>query len=134
MLTPSVPAGAVLPGSATSPRMMRPLPVVRIRGRLSRIGARITLLTVLAPRGARIAIRCRGRGCPARRWARTTALTRIARFQRDLRAGTRLVITVTKRRRIGKHTMIVIRAGKAPTRRDRCLMPGSTRPVACPAV
>ena len=34
--------------------MMRPAPVVRIRGRLSRSGARITLLTVQAPRGAAI--------------------------------------------------------------------------------
>src|SRR5215208_3329360 len=128
-LAPTVPTGAVLPVTTTSPRMMRPHPVVRIRGRLSRIGARITLLTVLAPRGARIAIRCRGRDCPARRWARTTALTRIARFERNLRAGTRLVITVTKPGRIGKHTTILIRSGHAPWRRDRCLEPGAGRPT-----
>ena len=133
-LAAPVPAGAVLPGAAQSPVMMRPLPVVRIRGMLTRRGARITLLTVRAPRGARIQVRCLGRGCPARRWARTTAVTRIARFERDLRAGTRLVISVTKARRIGKHTTITIRRGQAPLRRDRCLMPGSRRPVRCPAV
>ena len=133
-LAAPVPAGAVLPDTATSPQMMRPVPLVRIRGMLSRRGARITLLTVRAPRGARIEVRCLGRGCPAKRWARTTALTRIVRFQRDLRAGTRLVIAVTKPGRIGKHTMITIRRGEAPERRDRCLMPGSRRPVRCPAV
>ena len=112
--------------------MMRPLPVIRIRGRLTANGARISLLTVRAPRGARIAVTCRGSGCPTRRWARTTAVTRLARFQGTLPAGTRLVIRVTKRNRIGKHTLIVIRKGKAPTRRDRCLFPGSAKPARCP--
>ena len=133
-LAAPVPAGAVLPGAAASPRMMRPAPVVRIRGRLSRSGARITLLTVQAPHGAAITVRCRGRDCPARRWAHATVLTRIARFQDDLRAGTRLTISITKPGRIGKHTTISIRRGKAPLRRDRCLMPGSRKPVRCPAV
>ena len=119
---------------AASPRMMSPAPVVRIRGRLTRSGARITLLTVRAPRGARITVRCRGRRCPARRWARTAALTRVPRFQAAFPAGTRLVISVTKARRIGKHTLIVIRRGKAPTRLDRCLVPGTRKPVKCPAV
>lgn len=114
--------------------MMDPAPVVRIRGRLTRSGARITLLTVRAPRGARIGLRCIGDGCPARRWAGTASLTRIARFQAALPAGTRLVISVTKAGRIGKHTTIVIRRGQAPLRRDRCLMPGSRKPVRCAAV
>jgi len=133
-LAPEVPQGAVLPEAAVSPKLMKPAPLVRVRGRLSRRGARITLLTVEAPRGARIAIRCIGRSCPAKRWAKTTAITRVARFQRDLRAGTKLIVTVTKAGRIGKHTTIVIRDGKAPARRDRCLMPGSGRPVACASV
>jgi len=127
-----VPQGAVLPAAAAKPPVrMRPAPLVRIGGRLTTSGARITLLKVTSPRGARITLRCIGRGCPARRWAKTAAVTRIARFQRVLRAGTKLVITVTKPRRIGKHTTIVIRRGKAPARRDRCLLPGSRRPVDC---
>jgi len=128
-------AGAVLGGSA-GPRMLSPFPTVRIRGMLTAGGARITLLTVRAPSGTRIAVRCFGSDCPARRWtrARATRLTRIARFQRRLAAGTRLVITVTRRNRIGKHTTIVIRRGKAPFRRDRCLPPGATKPVSCGAV
>ncbi len=128
------PAGEVLDRAAAAPRRMRPAPVVRIRGRLTRSGARITLLTVRAPRGARITLRCIGRGCPSRRWARSATLTRVARFQRALPAGTKLVITVTKPGRIGKHTTIVIRNRKAPRRRDRCLLPGARRPIACAKV
>ncbi len=120
--------------AARTPRMISPAPLVRIRGRLTRTGAQITLLTVRAPRGARIKLRCFGRGCPAKRWAGTASLTRIRRFQGVLPGGTRLVISVTKRGRIGKHTTIVIRRGAAPTRRDRCLVPGSSRPVACERV
>jgi hypothetical protein len=132
--TGPVPADTVeVRGEAEALRKMSPAPVVRIRGRLTRSGARITLLTVRAPRGARIALRCFGRGCPARRWAGTASLTRIARFQGPLPAGTRLVVSVTKPGRIGKHTTIVIRRGAAPTRRDRCLMPSARKPVRCPA-
>ena len=133
-LVAPAPSGAVL-GDA-SPRMMSPFPVVRIRGRLTARGARLNLLTVRSPRGARIRIVCRGEDCPTRRWARTartSTLTRVQRFQRSLDAGTRLIITVKKPRRIGKHTTILIRRARAPKRNDRCLYPGSSRPVACPA-
>ena len=130
-----LPQGAVLDATAVSrtPRMMRPAPLVRVRGRTTPMGARITLLTVSAPRGARITVRCKGRGCGVRRWARTTALTRLTRFERELGTGTRLTILVTKGNRIGKYTHLVIRRNRAPARVDRCLMPGSSRPVACPA-
>ena len=134
---PPAPVPAVEVGdeqAAAPPRMMSPAPVVRIRGHLTPSGARITLLTVRAPRGARIVVRCSGRRCPARRWARTASLMRVPRFEQSFPAGTRLVISVTKRGRIGKHTAIAIRRGKAPTRLDRCLMPGSRRPVRCPGV
>jgi hypothetical protein len=129
---PTTPAGGVLDEQASKPQLMTPAPVVRIRGRLTRSGARITLLTVRAPSGARITLRCSGRGCPAERWARTAALTRIKRFEGAFRAGTKLVITVTKAGRIGKRTTIVIRRGKAPRRADQCLMPGGRKAVACP--
>ena len=115
--------------------MMRPHPVVRIRGRLTSRGAQITLMTVQAPKGAQIAVRCLGRGCPSRAWRHRSrkALTRVSMFPRHVRAGNRLVVTVVKDGRIGKHTVIVIRRGKAPLRFDRCLVPGATRPAACPS-
>jgi hypothetical protein len=134
---PVFPAGAVLDTAAThkkKPKMMRPLPIVRVRGRTTPGGARITLLTVEAPRGARISLTCRGRSCPVKKSAHAAKLTRLLRFQRVLAAGTRLAIRVTKPGRIGKYTQIVIRSGKAPTRRDRCLNPGSSKPRRCPSV
>ena len=130
-LAPTVPAGAKLPAK---PKMMRPAPLIRIRGRTTPGGARITLLTVSAPRGARISLRCRGRSCPVKKWARATKVTRLLRFERVLAAGTKLTIRVTKRGRIGKYTQIVIRDGRAPWRRDRCVDPGSSRPRRCPSV
>jgi hypothetical protein len=114
------------------PRTMRPAPVVRFRGWLTSRGARLTLLTVRAPRGARIAVRCRGAGCPRERVVRMAALKRLRTYEARLRAGVRLVVRVTKPGFIGKHTVIRIRRGKAPTRRDRCLYPGSRKPAACP--
>jgi len=134
LAAPPTATGGVQAETVTRPaRLMRPVPLVRIRGRTTLRGARITLLTVTAPKGARITLACRGRGCPVRRWARTAATTRILRFERRLRAGTRLTIRVTKPGRIGKHTTILIRRNRAPLRSDRCLYPGRSRPVACPA-
>jgi hypothetical protein len=117
---------------AAQPPLLRPFPIVRIRGRLTRTGARVTLLTVRAPRGARIAILCRGRSCPVRHLARTASLTRLRALQRHLRAGTRLDISVTKAGYIGKWTTIVIRRGRPPRRADRCVHPDGRRPAPCP--
>jgi hypothetical protein len=57
---------------------------------------------------------------------------RLRRFERALRAGTRLEIVVTKRGYIGKWTTIVIRRGAPPRRSDRCVYPGARRAAACP--
>ena len=113
---------------------MRPFPIVRIAGVVLPTGARITILSVRAPRGARVSARCIGRGCPVRSIARTSrmGIVRLHRYERRLRAGTKLELAVRKPGTIGKFTRFVIRAGKPPARTDRCLMPGRTRPVACP--
>jgi hypothetical protein len=113
--------------------MMRPFPLVRIRGWLTARGAIIEALTVRGPRGLRISVRCRGRGCPRRHLARSATVTRLKAFQGFLPAGVRLEIRITRPGFVGKHTLIRIRRGKPPVRRDRCLFPGSGRPRACPA-
>jgi hypothetical protein len=113
--------------------LLRPFPIVRIRGWLTRTGARVTLLTVRAPSGARIATRCRGRSCPVPHLARTASFTRLRPLERRLRSGTRLDITVRKAGYIGKWTTIVIRRGHPPRRADRCVYPGARRPARCPA-
>jgi hypothetical protein len=127
--TPGTPA----PRVQRRPRMMRPAPLVRIAGWLTGRGAMVTRLTVSAPRGASIAVRCQGRGCPRRSLAMATTITRLRLFERPLPGGTRLVIRVTRPGFIGKHTVLRIRRGKAPARRDRCLYPGSEAPVKCPS-
>jgi hypothetical protein len=102
-----------------------------VRGALTPTGARITLLSVRAPRGAQISVVCRGRDCPVRRFAAAPGAARLRTFERDLRAGTRLEVSVGKRGYVGKLTVIVIRLHAPPWRSDRCLKPGAKRAVRC---
>ena len=115
--------------------MLRPRPVVRIAGLLLARGARVRLLSLVAPVGVKVLVRCHGRGCPARRLARTTRtrVVRFHRFERVLRAGVTLEFFVRRAGRIGKYSRIRIRAGRPPLRLDRCLIPGRSRPVRCPS-
>jgi hypothetical protein len=116
---------------ASAPRMLRPFPVVRIKGALTADGARVSLLSVRGPKGARVTVVCRGRDCPVRRFGPVDVVRRLHRFERKLRAGTRLELTVSKQGYIGKYTVIVIRRGAAPWRSDRCLRPDTKRVVRC---
>jgi hypothetical protein len=114
--------------------LMRPFPVVRIAGRLTRRGAHLTVVSVRAPRGARITARC-ANGCKVKPFVGRAAGRRakhVARFERSFRAGVRLVIRVSSSRRIGKYTRITIRRGRKPARVDRCLVPGTRAPQKCP--
>jgi hypothetical protein len=125
--------GAVLKTSATDPKILQPFPVVRLAGRLTLTGARVTLFSVQAPLHVRITVACTGTGCPTRRWGRTTAgpLTRISAFERALPAGMRITVSVTRSGYIGKQTVFWIRRGKIPQRQDNCVYPnGKVR--ACP--
>jgi hypothetical protein len=134
--TPVPDAGAVLHQTATSKRarMLKPFPVVRMRGRLTAAGANVTLLTVKAPKGATIRVTCRGGSCPVRRMAKTTKgrMTELSAFERDLKAGTRVTITVAKAGYVSKVTVLRIRRGVAPLRSDGCLSPGHAKVQRCP--
>jgi hypothetical protein len=57
---------------------------------------------------------------------------RVRAFQRFLRSGTTVEIFVTKRDRIGKYTKFRIRGRRPPSRIDRCMVPGRSRPQRCP--
>jgi PKD repeat protein len=118
-------------------RALSPFPVVRIRGQILRRSTRIEVLSVSGPQGAKVQVRCRGRGCPRRvlrtKVRKARGAERIRQFERTLPAGVVLEITVTKGNRIGKYTKFVIRGRLAPVRRDLCVGPVSIRPVACPA-
>jgi hypothetical protein len=125
--------GVRLPAARRLVRM-RPFPVVRIAGTVLPRGAKLTVLSVRAPRGAVVTVRCRGRGCPVRSLIRpvTSRLLRVRRFERRLPAGTRLELFVRKGRTvIGKYTRFRILGGEPPARADRCLLPGRARPVRC---
>jgi len=119
---------------------------VRMAGLVRRKGIRLRLLTVNAPIGASISFRCRGRGCPFKRRTRvvkppkrkttptaTSGQVRISRFPRRLlRVGATVSVYVTKPGTIGKHTRFLVRRGRPPARRDRCLPPAGTKPIPCP--
>jgi hypothetical protein len=95
------------------------------------------MLSVSAQRGAVVRVRCRGRGCPRRllraRVRSARRAERIRVFERMLPAGVVLEIAVTRGNRIGKYTKFVIRGRSAPSRKDLCVSPASSRPVRCPA-
>jgi hypothetical protein len=135
-LTAVVPAppGNRQGSDATTPTLMRPFPRVRIRGYYTSHRAVLDLVVVTAPRGARLAVSCRrSAACPFRHRARllTSRRIRVRALERAFPAGTRIEFRITKPSRIGKYTRVVIGAGRAPARRDRCLMPDRRRPVAC---
>ena len=124
-------------------RLLSPFPVVRIAGRITSRGTRVRLLRVDAPVGTTLSVRCSGRGCPFRkqvRAVRTSAKSlmavsvRIRRLERLLLPGVRVRVYVTERGAVGKYTKLRFRAGHAPVRTDRCLMPGSWAPTVCSAL
>ena len=112
--------------------LLRPFPIVRIRGYFKSGGVRVTLLSVNAPRSSHVAARCVGKGCPVRSVSVASAPARLRAFERFLPAGTVLQVRVTSAGRIGKYASFRIRAHSAPLRNDLCLMPGKTKPTACP--
>jgi len=123
-------------------RALSPFPIVRMAGRIGRRGTNFRLMTVDAPDGATVTVRCSGRGCPftkstraarsGKRIAYAARKLRIRKLERRLlRAGVTIKIFVTQAGTIGKYTSIKIRGGKPPRRTDRCLMPGSMRPTQC---
>lgn len=121
-------------------RMLLPAPVVRISGRLTRRGATITRLQVKTPPLVRVVVKCKGKrkGCPR---ARTSALVpdsqrrvlryRLKRFERTYRSGAVLTVLIARKGTVGKWARFKIRQGKAPKRRDACVLYGAARPRAC---
>jgi hypothetical protein len=120
--------------------LLSSFPVVRMVGKPTRGGVRITRFTVEAPAGSTVEVRCRGGGCPRRGQVRKVASTdgkqtrllRFRRFERRLRARAAVRIFVTKPGTIGKFTSFRIRKHNAPKRRDLCMLPGAKLPSPCP--
>jgi hypothetical protein len=142
-LNEAVTAQAVIVREPPATPLLTPFPVVQMAGRVTRQGTRIRL-SVLAPDGATLNIRCRGRGCPLRRQTRTarfdqasfgsgTRLIRLRRLSRHtLRPGTVVKIFVTKPGMIGKYARFKMRRGKPPRRTDACVVAGTVAAISCP--
>ena len=142
VVTASVPGGPVTTQQAGL-RLLSPFPVVRMTGRITGRGTRVRLLRVRAPVRTKITVRCTGRSCPFRKQvravpsgtrSRTAATVRVRRLERLLLPGVRVRVYVTKRGEVGKYTRFRFRAGNAPVRTDRCVMPGSWAPAECPVL
>jgi hypothetical protein len=119
---------------ASGPSLINPFPVIRIAGTITRRGVRLRLFLVNAPAGSKIVIRCLGKGCPFAKKSRAAKALRLRTVEkRFYPAGVKIEVFVTKPGMIGKYTRFKVRKAKAPTRTDRCLMPGSNKPVRCTA-
>jgi hypothetical protein len=97
-----------------------------------------TLVVHNAPTGARIALTCRGRGCPFRRARRRTVTRELQRIvlhrgfgRARLRFGTRLRLTITAPETIGRTYTFVVKRGAPPTRTTVCRAPGEARGQSC---
>ncbi|HEY2570630.1 MAG TPA: PKD domain-containing protein [Solirubrobacteraceae bacterium] len=129
--------------SARPAVFMQPFPVVRIAGAITAQGARIKLLTVQAPAGARITIRCHGGGCRTKSESRSARASNAGkhnaaaivlsfnRFARDYHSGARLEILVLKPGEIGKYTVFKVRLHKVPVRQDACMVAADSNPISC---
>jgi hypothetical protein len=74
------------------------------------------------------------RAVPRGARSRTAVTVRVRRLERLLLPGVRVRIYVTKPGQVGKYTRFRFRAGNAPVRTDRCVLPGSSVPVECPVL
>ena len=97
-----------------------------LRSSRTRAGARLRTLTVAAPPGATVKVRCKGSGCKIRAQtlrSKGKAL-RLTRFQRSYKAGAVIEVFVTKSGTVGRYVRIKVRKGKAPLRTDLCVRSG----------
>ncbi len=137
-------ATATVPVTGRALALMQPFPIVRIAGSLTGRGARIKLLTVQAPLGARVTVTCKGHGCGTKAESRLAsasstgksrtgvALLSFRRFERSLGAGAVVRILVSKSGKIGKMTSFSVRRRKLPVRFDACLSTPASKPIRCP--
>ena len=104
----------------------------RVRAQWRVVGSRTKVLrlkVVGAPRGARISVKCGGRGCPYKgKRFKGSSVNLGKRFKRSLRAGAAIEIRITKSRYIGKFVRYKTRRGALPKAASRCLPPGAKKP------
>lgn len=115
--------------------VLSPTPIVRIVGVPTATGAHLDLVSVTAPKGAHVGVRCKGSGnCPYKHKRFTSKGKRVIlrKLARTYREGTVIEVRVTKFETLGQLTRLRIRAGDRPARLDRCLRPGQpNKPIVC---
>ena len=133
-------ATETIPVSPARLFLMQPFPSVRIVTSHASGGVKLKLLIIQAPIGARIAVKCNGKGCPAKSQTQVAKASKVRavwvafrKFERLLPTGVTLEIRVFKAGEIGKYTRFVVRRRGAPERYDTCLGPAGVKPVGCPA-
>jgi PKD repeat protein len=143
--SPGAPVVAVSsPSSAAPPAATAALKLLRVRvqlaGSVTAGQTLITRLMILAPRGAQVVARCRGarKGCPARGVRQKIGAggqVRLKAMERRLQAGAMIVVSVAKPGFATRRIVMTIRDGRAPARRESCLVPagGTAREGRCPA-
>jgi Putative metal-binding motif len=97
-----------------------------------------SLIVRNAPAGARIVLRCEGRGCPFDRARRRTVPRDLARMMLHrgfdgarLRTGTRLTLSITAQETIGRTYTYTVKRAALPDGRIVCRAPGARRGRAC---
>jgi hypothetical protein len=141
---PAVPPTAPEPPPPASARplpLLTPFPVIRIVGRTTPRGAKVSLMTVRAAVGSYVVSRCvgsKGR-CPYKQRASRIAgnlgrirTIHVSGFERSFRAGVVLRVYVVDTGRTGKFTSFQIVRHHAPRRNDGCVADIALRPVTCP--
>jgi hypothetical protein len=113
------------------PRLMRPFPRIRTKGKFTRSRTTFTRIAVRAPRGTTLEARCSRKRCKRTRRTIGGATVRLRALERSYRPGTILRILVFGDSEIGKYVDLRTRRGKPPVRRDRCLPPRRRRPSRC---
>ena len=121
-------------GPAPLPRMLSPFPIVRVVGSVTEAGTEIHLLSVRAPKGAKVLVRCLGRGCPIEHVKKVVGggPVTFGALKRLMPAGVVLEVLVHRGDTIGKYTRYKLRRNRRPLRADGCLWPGTTRMAPCP--
>jgi PKD repeat protein len=120
----------VKPGPVARAGFLSPAPIVRLAGTILSSGFQVRVLSVRAPRGALVVVKCSGRGCKVERRRKRvkSGSVRFKTYERYLQAGIKLGIFIRKPNTIGSYTRLTIRAGRAPVRLTRCLEPGASKP------
>jgi hypothetical protein len=123
------------PPPPPAPGLMKPFPTVRTAGNYNRKRTQLTRVKVTGPAGVKVQGRCTkiARKCRTNKTIPKNRTVRLKRLERKFKPKTSIRILVHAPGAYGKYVVIKIRKGKPPIRRDRCVKPGTTKPVACPA-